>query len=118
MIFDVVQSDGQIPVSHMLQHISNSILITIFPSALINSVCILSIPADFPICKALIAASTSLSNVGKLYWYDVSLTLTTDISPSVLCVYSSEQYYIQRSRTSVMHLPYLSCTLIIIFPSF
>ena len=90
-------------------------------SSSFNSAGILSIPADFPIFNAWIAASTSLSNIGKLSWFDGSFTVSTDISPSALCVYSSEQYSVQRFRTSVlsvMHFPSLSCTLTIILSFF
>ena len=79
-----------------------------------------STPADFPFFKKCTAAPTSLRRMGCSSSVSVWVQFSTDGSPLLLWLYSSEQYSVHRfsiCRSSVRHFPERSWT-VVTFPCF
>ena len=101
MTIDWVQRIGQSPVCQILLQTAARMLVTASPPACINSVGMLSTPADFPFFKDLNAASISSRRIGKLSSLVFIGQSNTVPVPLVWLLYNSVQYSVHLS--SVRH---------------
>ena len=115
MTKDWVHGVGHSPVCQILLQTVVRAVITSSPRVWTSSAGMLSTPADFPFFNNCTAASTYLRRMGWLSSVSAWVQFSTEESPLILWLYSSEQYSVHRlniCRSSVRHFPERSWTVV------